>query len=128
MSLQARTATDASGNITIYVEGGMDFENSVPFRQELLKIRQKNPRAQIILDLYRLDFVGSSGIGHFAETLQILGGVGLPVKMANIKPEFLKVFKLYNPQALQDLVIAFDNDETEDLASNFHNRTYTFEN
>ena len=128
MSLQARTATDASGNITIYVEGGMDFENSVPFRQELLKIRQKNPRAQIILDLYRLDFVGSSGFGHFAETLQILGGVGLPVKMANIKPEFLKVFKLYNPQALQDLVIAFDNDETEDLASNFHNRTYTFEN
>lgn len=128
MSLQARTTTDASGNITIYVEGGMDFENSVPLRQELLHIRRKHPRANITVDLYRLDFVGSSGIGHFTETLQILCGTGPTVKLANIKPEFMKVFKLYNPKVLQELVLAFENDDTEDLASNFHHRTYTFEN
>ncbi len=128
MSLQARTMIDTHGNITIYVEGGIDFENSVPFREELLNIRRKNPRANITLDLYRLDFVGSSGIGHFAETIQILCGAGLPVKMANIKSEFLKVFKLYNPQALEQLVVAFESDDTEDLASNFHHRHLTFEN
>ena len=31
MSLKAQVRTDSLGNITVHMEGGLDFENSMPF-------------------------------------------------------------------------------------------------
>ena len=54
------------------MNGGLDFENSLPLRLELQELSAQNPASTITLDMLSLDFVGSSGIGIFVETLQIL--------------------------------------------------------
>lgn len=128
MTMKARIRTDALGNITIHMEGGLDFENTVPLRKELEQLMDANPASKITLDLHQLEFVGSSGIGHFVETIQALNSNREKIKLSNVKTEFMKVFKLYNFDAMEALIHEFDNDDTEELNTQFGNRRKTFQN
>lgn len=128
MAMKAQVRTDSNGNITVHMSGGLDFENSIPLRQELQDLTAKNPASTVTLDLYALDFVGSSGIGFFVETLQILNRNKTQIKLSNVKSEFLKVFKLYNFDAFQLLEADFDTDETENLNQKYGNRKTTYQN
>jgi anti-sigma B factor antagonist len=128
MAMKAQIRTDSSGNITVHMSGGLDFENSIPLRSELEELTRRNPASTVTLDMYALDFVGSSGIGFFVETLQILNKNKTQIKLSNVKSEFIKVFKLYNFDAFQLLEQEFDNDETENLNQKFGNRKSTFQN
>ena len=74
MSMNAHVRTDACGNITVHMEGGLDYENSLPLKRELEEMVKQNPTSTITIDLNRLDFVGSSGIGFFVETIKVLNG------------------------------------------------------
>jgi len=126
--MKARIRTDALGNITVHMEGGLDFENTVPLRKELEQLMDANPASVITLDLHQLEFVGSSGIGHFVETIQALNANREKIKLSNVKTEFMKVFKLYNFDAMEALIHEFDTDETEELNTQFGNRRKTFQN
>ncbi len=127
MTMQARLSTDACGNITVHMEGGLDFDNQIPFRTELSTMIKSSPASQITLDLSGLDFVGSSGIGHFVETLKILNTKKANIKLSNVKTEFIRVFKLYDLDAFELMHQAFDDDETENLNTKFGNRKRTFQ-
>ncbi len=127
MSMKAQINADTFGNIIVHVKGGLDFESTVPLRDELEELVQANPQSTITIDMHNLDFVGSSGIGHFVETLKLLQNKNQKVKLSNVKTEFKKVFKLYNLDVLESLVQEFDNDDTEDLNIKFGNRKKTFE-
>ena len=100
MAMKAQIRTDSQGNIIVHMSGGLDYENSIPLRQELTDLSTKNPACTITLDMNALDFVGSSGIGIFVETLHILNKNKAQVKLSNVKTEFLKVFKLLIVSAL----------------------------
>ena len=52
------------------------------------------------------------------------------INLSNVKPEFLKIFKLYSLNEADYVaeLMNFDNDETENLHTNFGNRNRTFEN
>ena len=128
MSLKAQVRTDSMGNITVHIEGGIDFENCQTFRQELVDLTKDHPMADVTLDLNRLDFVGSSGIGHFVETIKIVNKSKEHFKLSNVKTEFMKVFKLYGLDPMDLLEKEFDLDETEHLSQRFANRKRTFEN
>ena len=128
MTMKARIRTDALGNITIHMEGGLDFENTVPLRKELEQLMDANPASTITLDLHQLEFVGSSGIGHFVETIHALNANREKIKLSNVKTEFMKVFKLYNFDAMEALIHEFDTDDTEELNTQFCNRRKTFQN
>jgi len=128
MTMKARVRTDALGNITIHMEGGLDFDNCIPLRKELKDMIQQNPSSRITLDLHSLEFVGSSGIGHFVETINSLNENREKVLLSNVKTEFLKVFQLYNMDAMDALITDFDDDETLELSSRFANRKNTFQN
>lgn len=128
MSLKAQVRTDSLGNITVHMEGGLDFENSLPFRRELQSLISDNPLSTVTLDMNGLDFVGSSGIGVFVETLRTLNEKKSQIKLSNVKTEFLKVFKLFEYDAMEALVRDFDNDETETLNTRYGNRRKTFQN
>jgi len=128
MAMKAQIRTDSNGNITVHMSGGLDYENSLPLRNELTELTTKNPTSTVTLDMYGLDFVGSSGIGIFVETLQILNKNKANIKLANVKSEFIKVFKLYNFDAFQLLEAEFDNDDTENLNQKFGNRKSTYQN
>ena len=128
MAMKAQIRTDSQGNITVHINGGLDYENSLPLRQELQSLSRQNPTSTITLDLHSLDFVGSSGIGIFVETLQILDKHKAKIKLSNVKTEFIKVFKLYNFDAFKLIVADFESDETENLNQKYGNRKNTFQN
>ncbi len=128
MAMKAQIRTDSQGNITVHMNGGLDYENSLPLRNELQELSENNPASTITLDMNALDFVGSSGIGIFVETLQILNRNKAQIKLSNVKTEFLKVFKLYQFDAFKLMENEFDNDETENLNQKFGNRKNTFQN
>ncbi len=128
MAMKAQIHTDSQGNIIVHMSGGLDYENSLPLRLELQELSKKNPASTITLDMNSLDFVGSSGIGIFVETLHILNKNKSQIKLSNVKTEFLKVFKLYNFDAFKLMEDQFDTDETENLNQKFGNRKQTFQN
>ena len=109
MAMKAQIRTDSEGNITVHMNGGLDYENSLPLRTELQELTTQNPASKITIDMHSLDFVGSSGIGIFVETLQILNKNKSQIKLSNVKTEFMKVFKLYNFDAFKLAVISSIN-------------------
>lgn len=128
MTMKARVRTDAHGNITIHMEGDLNYENSSPLKAELESLTKENPTSQITIDMHGLDFVGSSGIGLFVDTIKALNENKERIKISNVKTEFLKVFKLYDLDLMAVLENEFDTDDTEFLAQSFANRKRTFEN
>ncbi|GAB4019479.1 MAG: hypothetical protein Fur0010_21470 [Bdellovibrio sp.] len=128
MAMKAQIRTDSMGNITVHIEGGLDFENSIPLKNELTHLASENPASTITIDLNGLDFVGSSGIGFFVETVKILNQKKNQFKLTNVKTEFLRVFQLYDKDMMSFIEQEFDTDETENLAPKFANRKRTYQN
>tara|TARA_Y100000780_G_scaffold214108_1_gene215457 strand:- start:5636 stop:6016 length:381 start_codon:yes stop_codon:yes gene_type:complete len=126
--MKARVSTDALGNITVHMEGGLDFENNSPFQQELESLTRENPSSTITIDMHGLDFVGSSGIGMFVDTIKSINRRREQIKMSNVKIEFLKVFKLYDMDFLEIIEDQFDDDQTMNLSQRFMGKRRTFEN
>ncbi len=127
MTLHAKIHTTPTGDITVLMEGGLDFETSIPFREEVQSLMENNPCSTVTLDMNRVDFVGSSGISIFVETLRILGRKQGQLKLSNVKEEFVKVFKLYKLETLENLIDQFESDETEETNTLFGGRRRTFE-
>lgn len=128
MSMRAVIRTDARGNLTVHMNGGLDYESGMSFRKEIVSLVEENPTSDITLDMDTLDFVGSSGIGLFVETIKILNKNKSQIKLSNVKTEFIKVFKLYDLGALEALILGFENDDTEELSTQFNSRKMTFQN
>lgn len=131
MSMKANVLRDASGNIIVHMQGDLNYDHSLPLRQELSAIADANPNAKITIDIGAIDFVGSSGICHFVETIRYLKeGRKSDLNLSNVKPEFLKIFRLYSLNEADYVaeLMNFDSDETDGLNTRFGNRAQTFEN
>jgi len=130
MSMKANVIRDANGNIIVHMQGDLNYDHSHPLRNELNSIASNNPNTKITVDLGAMDFVGSSGICHFVETIKLMKERNNTVNLSNVKPEFLKIFKLLalNEADYVAELINFDSDETNNLNTAFGNRANTFEN
>jgi anti-sigma B factor antagonist len=128
MSMKAKVRTDSCGNIIIHMEGGLDYENTAPLKNELETLTKENPSSQITIDLNRLDFVGSSGISFFVDTIKALNAKKDQIRISNANNEFIKVFQLYELDMMTILIDEFDNDDTEFMSQKFANRKRTYEN
>ena len=128
MSMKARVRTDALGNITVHMEGDLDFENNSPIKAELEGLTRENPTSTITIDMHGIDFVGSSGIGMFVETINALNDRKEQIKVSNVKTEFLRVFQLYDKDFMSLIEDQFDNDDTEFMSQRFAGKRRTFEN
>ncbi|MBT4791414.1 MAG: hypothetical protein HON90_07570, partial [Halobacteriovoraceae bacterium] len=107
--------------------------HSMPLRDQLNEIATDNPQSKITVDLGGIDFVGSSGICHFVETLQIINQTKdehNKMKLANVSTEFKKIFRLYSIDEAELIWDQFDldDDETSNLSTRFGNRKRTFSN
>ncbi len=129
MSMKANILRDANGNIIVHMQGDLNYDHSIPLRSELQSIAKSNPNTKITVDLGAMDFVGSSGICHFVETIKFLKENKANISLSNVKPEFLRVFRLFDMNEADYVaeIMNFDNDDTENL-NRFANRTQTFEN
>lgn len=101
--MKAKIRTDACGNLTVYLDGALNHENCLPLQRNLEMLIVKNPACNIIIDMYKLDFVGSSGINVLVETIKNLRSQTSRVKVSNIKSEFLRVFRLYDLELAKEL-------------------------
>lgn len=133
MSMKANILRDAMGNITVQMQGDLDYEHSMPLRDKLTRISNTNPQSKITVDLGGVNFVGSSGICHFVETLQIINKDKHELnkmKLSNVSIEFKKLFRLYSLKEAEIIweQLDLDNDETNDLGTRFGNRGRTFSN
>ena len=133
MSMNANVLRDALGNITIQMSGDLDYENSMPLRRELNELSVENPHSKITVDLGGVDFVGSSGICHFVETIQLINKdkkSTSKVSLSNVSGDFKKVFKLYTV-AEAELIwdeMDLDSNDTSSMNKTFGNRGRTFQN
>jgi anti-sigma B factor antagonist len=113
MSIKANLLRDSQGNITVQMQGDFDYENSIPLRQELTQLISDHPQALIRIDMSGIDFVGSAGIGIFAETLKLLYKQRqLGLSLSNVHQDFQRVFKLYG---IDQEMFEFTNIENQAL-------------
>jgi anti-sigma B factor antagonist len=130
MSMKANVLRDALGNITVQMSGDLDYENSMPLRRELHELSVDNPHSKITVDLGGVDFVGSSGICHFVETLSLLNKEKIQtqkISLSNVSGDFKKVFKLYTMEESEIIWADMDSDDTEQMNTQFGNRKRTFQ-
>ncbi|MFZ4714846.1 MAG: STAS domain-containing protein [Bacteriovoracaceae bacterium] len=125
MTIKSKISIDVNGNVTVEMTGGFNYEYGLPLNKELARIANKHQNINIMIDLNKMEFVGSSGIGDFVATLNQLQNVNNnSIKLINVHSEFQKVFKLYNldtsfslsAEIQNELINEFDNDETDVLA------------
>jgi len=128
MSMSAQIRTDSSGNITVHMTGSLDFENTLPLKKELGRLTAENPASTITIDMLSLDFVGSSGISFFIQTINNLNEKKSQIQLSNVKNEFLKVFKVLDANLMDIIVTEFEDDDTEFLSQRFAGRRRTFQN
>ncbi len=130
MTMKANVLRDANGNIIVHMQGDLNYDHADPLRKELQTIANQNPNSKMTIDLGAIDFVGSSGICHFVETVKWLKeSRKANVNLSNVKPEFLRIFKLMSMNEADYVaeLMNFDNDDT-DVNRQFGNRSNTFEN
>ncbi len=92
--------------LVVSMDGRLDFETSEPLRAELSKIIRSTRNTdtapkKIIFNLEGLEFVGSSGISSFIQTLKEFNAMA-PEKprYCNVKSEFKRVIKAFDEESL----------------------------
>jgi anti-anti-sigma factor len=93
--MHAHVHLDSFGNLYIQIHGELNFENMQWVRQELYDLSEKYPASSLTIDFFKLDFVGSSGMNHFVETIQTLLRRKASTFICHLRSEFYKVFQLY---------------------------------
>ena len=105
--------TKDGDTIIVVMEGNLDFGTHVPLREDLNKLirhaKSDVTARKIVFDLKDLNFVGSSGISSFVQTLKEFNQSS-PTKPLyfNVKSEFRKVIKAFDEEELFEF---FDNED-----------------
>ena len=84
MSLRAQVNINASGDIIIHLNGGIDFDAPPSLQKELITLIKNHPTSSITLDMHGVDFVGSSGIGQFVSVIKWVNQKHEIVKLDNV--------------------------------------------
>ena len=132
MSMQAQVLRNSLGDIIVHMSGDLEYDHSIPLRNQINGLVSENPNATITIDIGAVDFVGSSGICHFVETLTLINKEYnfKKVSLSNISDDFKKILRLYSKDDVESILDDFEmnNDDTESLNTLFGNRRRTFEN
>lgn len=127
--MKSNISRDFQGNLTIHMEGDVGYEYGEPLKKEIASLLKRNPFTTLTLDIAKLNFVGSTGICHFVDTLKILNARTKRVTLTQVSEEFHRLFKLYNlDNDLYECDFGMSDDNTDDLNQRFGNRESTFEN
>lgn len=106
-----KTSHRAEGNLTIVeISGYLDFENAKPTAEYLDNIYKSNKNAQVLVDLTKLEFVGSSGISTFVKALRTYNQFTIKPTYFGVKNEFLRLFRVFEDGETFEIV------ETQQLA------------
>lgn len=99
--------------IIVSMDGKLDFETALPLREDLSKIIRQtktdtSPK-KIIFNMENLDFVGSSGISSFVQTLRDFNTASsVKPRYCHVKSEFQKIIKAFDEGVAFEF---YDNEE-----------------
>jgi anti-anti-sigma factor len=99
-----KTQIKKNGDVVIVeMNGRLDFETDAPLREELSKLiqpaRTDSTPKKIIFNLEKLEFVGSSGISSFVQTMkEFNASVTSKPRYCNVKSEFKRVIKAFDEE------------------------------
>ena len=72
MSIKANINSDSNGDIIIQMSGTLNYDTGPRLRLELEELIKQGPFTQFVIDMFSVDFVGSSGIRYFIDTMKHL--------------------------------------------------------
>ncbi len=87
--------------IVVNIDGRLGFDTHLPFQEDLSKLSRiqnsdTTPK-KIIFNLEKLEFVGSSGISSFVQSLKDFNAhATTKPRYCNVKSEFQKVIKAFD--------------------------------
>ncbi len=89
--------------LVVKLIGQLNYSFAIPLRKSLLEAVTNSNFEKIYLDLSEVEFVGSSGILHFVETIKTIFTIA-PKKIGikKIQPEFVQIFKIYNLHLVEE--------------------------
>ena len=87
--------------VVVSMDGKLDFETNIPLREKLSKLIQPNKTdstpKKIIFNLEHLEFVGSSGISTFVQTLKEFNANSPSrPRYCNVKSEFKRMIQAFD--------------------------------
>jgi len=104
--------------VVVSLDGTLDFETAAPFREDLAKIIRGPKNApvktdstpkKIIFNLENLEFVGSSGISSFVQTLKDFNRTSdVKTRYCGVKSEFRQIIKAFDESEAFEF---FDNED-----------------
>src|SRR4051812_8328528 len=99
--------------MVVHMDGRLDFENQEPLREEITKLSRHTQKdsapKKIIFNLEGLEFVGSSGISSFVQTLKDFNAnAQLKPRYCNVKSEFRRIMQAYDENELFEF---YDNED-----------------
>jgi anti-anti-sigma factor len=109
-----KTRISKVGDTTVVEVGGrLDFETAEPLREHLTRLARRtgtdSTPQKIIFNLEHLEFVGSSGISSFVQTLKEFSErSAVKPRYCNVKSEFRRVMKAYDEKEFFEF---YDNEE-----------------
>jgi anti-anti-sigma factor len=111
-----KTKITRKGNVTIVsMDGKVDYEAQEPLKKDLRKLLDPNKSdaaaTKIIFNFEKLEFVGSSGISAFVQTLRNFNARSpQKPKYVGVKSEFKKVIQAFDPDQLFQFFDSEDDD------------------
>ncbi len=111
-----RTQIKKSGDtVIVNVNGKLDYETQEPFKQDLKNLitdaKTDSVPHKIIINMEKLEFVGSSGISNFIQTLKDFNARSeSKPRYCGVRSEFKRIIKAFDEDS------AFDIYDTEDRA------------
>jgi anti-anti-sigma factor len=111
MKTQIRKVGDT---MIVTMDGKLDFEAQEPLRKDLVRLSDSTKESpsstrKIIFNFENLEFVGSSGISSFVQTLKDFNArATVKPRYCNVKSEFRRVMKAFDEA---DLFEFYENEE-----------------
>lgn len=108
--------------VIVTIDGHLDFETHVPFREDLAKLLSDSSHndsvpKKFIFNLENLEFVGSSGISSFVQTLKDFNSnAPMKPKYCHVKSEFRRIIKAFDEEEI------FEFYDSEDRAKKSFNQ------
>lgn len=82
-------------NLIVQVDGELDLETSPVFREKVeSKLNQYEMIKHLILDLKKVNFIDSSGLGAILGRFKRLSQQGGRVSAVNVSPQVRRIFEL----------------------------------
>ncbi len=106
---------EKKGNtIIVHVNGKIDHESQLVLKENLIELSKKARTDTVpnkfIFDLENLEFVGSSGITSFMQSLkEFNSSAQIKPKYCNVKSEFRKIIQAFDNEELFEIFESTDS-------------------